>query len=228
MTRRGVLHVVLLATIVLGLTSAAWAAKWEEARMFIEYNSTDNDLGFHVFADAEDWSSMKIVNPAGRTIYQIDTGGAFRDLGMSELFTEGAEPSLDDVPLVDLLAQMPEGKYKFIGVTVDETRLSSTAILSHAVPAGPVVSTDVNGDQIVISWQEVTSTPPGFPQRPIHITGYQIIVDPFQVTLPASSREVTLPVEFVRSLDPGTHGFEVLAIDVSGNQTITAGEFETN
>jgi hypothetical protein len=38
---------------------------------------------------------------------------------------------------------------------------------------------------------------------------------------------VTLPREFADSLAAGQHGFEVLAIDASRNQTITAGTFET-
>jgi hypothetical protein len=57
--------------------------------------------------------------------------------------------------------------------------------------------------------------------------GYQVIVGSFQVTLPASSREVTLPREFVASLGRGTHDFKVLAIDATGNQTITEGTFDT-
>ena len=77
----------------------------------------------------------------------------------------------------------------------------------------------------MIRWQPVTSPPPGFPNEKINIIGYQVIVDPFEVTLPATSTEVTLPKEFARTLQPGSHGFEVLAIDASRNQTITAGSF---
>jgi hypothetical protein len=85
----------------------------------------------------------------------------------------------------------------------------------------------VDGDTVTIHWTQVTSPPPGFPNEAIQIAGYQIIVDSFQVTLPASSTEVTLPREFVQSLQPGTHGFEVLAIEAGGNQTITASSFMT-
>jgi hypothetical protein len=52
-----------------------------------------------------------------------------------------------------------------------------------------------------------------------------VIVDSFQVTLPASARQVTVPAEYVVSLAPGAHAFEVLAIEASGNQTITEGSF---
>jgi hypothetical protein len=38
---------------------------------------------------------------------------------------------------------------------------------------------------------------------------------------------VTVPPQFVASLEAGEHGFEMLAIDASGNQTITAGFFTT-
>jgi hypothetical protein len=90
-----------------------------------------------------------------------------------------------------------------------------------------VVSSQVAHDNIVIRWQPVTGPPPGFPNEKIEIVGYQIIVDPFQVTLPATSTEVTLPREFAQTLKAGSHGFEVLAIDASGNQAITAGSFDT-
>ena len=226
MTRR---YVRLFLVVLPGaMTLGAAAPKFEATRIFIEYNSTDNDLGFHVFLDAENWKTVEIVNPAGTTIFEVAGKGAYGDLGLSELFTEGAEPTLDVFPLDQLLALFPEGKYKFVGVTVSGAHLSSTGTLSHAVPAGPVVSSEVNGDEVVIRWEAVTAPPPGFPQEKIDIVGYQIIVDPFQVTLPASSREVTLPREFVASLARGPHGFEVLAIDASGNQTITAGSFETH
>lgn len=218
---------ILVTAAALGLTAPAWAGRFEATRIYIEYNSTDNDLGFHVFLDAEEWKSVRIVNPAGVTIFDVAGKGPYGNLGLSELFFEGAEPSLDSFPLDKLLALFPEGKYKFNGVTPDGIRLAGTGTLSHAVPAGPIVSSEVNGDDVTIRWEPVTGPPPGFPQRTITIVGYQIIVDPFQVTLPASSTQVTLPREFVQSLARGSHGFEVLAIDASGNQTITAGSFET-
>jgi hypothetical protein len=56
-----------------------------------------------------------------------------------------------------------------------------------------------------------------------------VIVGSFEVTLPAtdppSSMSVTVPPEFVASLEPGEHGFEVLAIEEGGNQTITSDSF---
>jgi hypothetical protein len=220
-------HVLILGAMALGLPSPGWAAGFSIARIYIEYNSSANDLGFHVSLDGEDWRALRIVNPAGTEIFDLDAEGAYRELGLTELFFEGAEPSLDEFPLEELLARFPEGKYKFLGTTVGGTRLASTGTLSHAVPAGPSVSAEVTVDDVVIRWTEVTGPPEGFPDKPIQIVGYQVIVASFQVTLPASSREVTLPREFVASLGRGTHDFEVLAIDATGNQTITEGTFDT-
>jgi hypothetical protein len=45
------------------------------------------------------------------------------------------------------------------------------------------------------------------------------------VTVPASKTRVTVPREYYQSLPSGTHAFEVLAIDESGNETITDGFF---
>jgi hypothetical protein len=145
---------------------------------------------------------------------------------MTEMFFEGAEPSLDEFPLDDLLALFPEGQYEFEGSTVDNREIEAEATFSHAVPAGPDVSaTLVGNDFLQISWSAVTTNPPGFPQRPLNIVGYQVIVESFMVTLPGSALSVTAPPEFVAALTSGMHQFEVLAIDQSGNQTITEGYF---
>jgi hypothetical protein len=218
-------RLLLLAAVTLGLCGPAGAARFSEARIYIEYNDSANDLGFHVSLDGEDWRELKIVNPLGRTIFEVEGAGAYRQLGMTELFFEGAEPSLDEFPLADLLALFPEGRYRFIGVTTDGRGLLSTAVLSHAVPDGPAVSTEVGDDTVVIRWRPVSAPPDGFPQKRIEIVGYQVIVESFQLTLPASSREVTVPAEFVESLGPGEHPFEVLAIDAGGAQSITEGTF---
>ncbi|HJW45491.1 MAG TPA: hypothetical protein VJ484_03280 [Lysobacter sp.] len=219
------LHALALALLVAAPATAGEAVRLEIAKIYIEYNASGNDLGFHVFLDGEDWKDMAIVNPNGRPIFVVEGSGPYAELGMTELFFEGAEPSLDDIALRALLSRFPEGIYRFKGSTVDDVPIFRAARLSHAVPSAPVVWSHVDGDRITIGWHSVKHTPPGFPTRPIDVVGYQIIVDPFQVTLPGTATRLTLPREFAASLESGEHEFEVLAIDVSGNQTITEGSF---
>jgi len=198
----------------------------EEARFTIEFNASANDLGFHVFIDGEDWRKLKITSPRGRTIFAVEGRGAFGNLGLTELFFEGAEPSLDEFPLEELLARFPEGEYRFEGRTTVGDALKGEAILTHAVPAPPDVSAEPGAEGTwVIRWERVTEPAEGF-EGTIDIVGYQVLLGSFQVTLPPSSTSVTLPPEFVSSLAAGPHDFEVLAIDASGNQTIAEGSFE--
>jgi hypothetical protein len=223
---------VSVVALVLGAAGpAAWAKKplvnLEIAKIYFEYNSSANDLGVHVSLDGEDWKELKIVNPGGRTIFEVEGKGPYKEFGMTELFFEGAEPNLADVPLGELLDKFPAGDYQFVGRTVDGNKIVGTGTLSHAIPAGPsnVTTSLTLPSTLVISWNVVTGPPPGFPAEPITIVGYQVIVEAFQVTVPASTTSVTVTPEFVASLASGTHAFEVLAIDASGNQTITEGSF---
>jgi hypothetical protein len=197
------------------------------AKIFFEYNSSGNDLGVHIFLDGEDWRTLSITNPRGRTIFDVEGSGPYKNLGLTELFFEGAEPSLNEVPLAELLNLFPEGEYKFVGKTVENDKIIGRAMLTHAIPAGPSNVSAVlgAGNSLVISWNGVTGPPAGFPNRPITIAGYQVIVGSFQVTLPATKRSVTVSPEFVESLTTGDHEFEVLAIEAGGNQSITEGTF---
>jgi hypothetical protein len=236
--------VPILAVFCLAVPGSAAGAKdkeevaFEESRIFIEYNFTDNDLGFHVSLDGEDWTTLKIVNPKGRTIADIQGRAGYAQLGLSELFFEGAEPTLSEFPLDELLALFPEGKYEFEGRTADGAEITGEGTLTHAVPAAPDVSASDHtvgaGNALTIRWNPVTekaTDPAGgvFPDEEIVVVAYQVIVEPFQVTLPATDppapMSVTVPPEFVESLEAGPHGFEVLAIEKGGNQTITAGSF---
>ena len=119
----------------------------------------------------------------------------------------------------------PEGNYRFSGTTVEGDRLESVSRLSHAIPEGPLVWTELDNDTLIVRWNPVTTSPIGFPVRTIDIAGYQVIVDKFLITLPALARSVTVPKEFVRSLTPGVQPYEVLTIEANGNQTITEGTF---
>ena len=227
MKQRTLVSKCLVAVLAaLATVAPAIAAPFSFARIYIEYNASANDLGFHVTMDGPNWKTFNIVNPKGVKVWEVVGHAAYDELGMTELFFEGAEPNLDDFPLDRLLAKFPEGAYKFNGIAVGGTQLKSVAMLSHAIPDGPEVEAVVNGDEVVIRWQPVTHPPEGFPNRQINIAGYQVIVESFQVTLPASATEVEVPEEFVESLPRGVIPFEVLAIDRSGNQTLTEGTFE--
>ncbi len=196
------------------------------ARIYWEYNASANDLGVHVMLDGEDWKRLKITNPDGQVIFDVRGKGPYKDLGMTELFFEGAEPSLDEFPLEDLLALFPEGVYEFEGRTAEGQEIEGEPLFTHAIPDGPDVFSALGpGNFLQISWSAVTSPPLGFPNKPIDIAGYQVIVESFQVTVPDSVFSMTVPAEFVATLAQGMHQFEVLAIDVSGNQTLTEGYF---
>lgn len=231
LNRKGALRLAVTTAVALlagGPTRECRAAEipFKIAKIYWEYNASANDLGVHVSLDAEDWRRLKIVNPKNHSIFYVEGRAAYKELGMTELFFEGAEPSLDEFPLSGLLARFPEGTYEIKGRTVDDQDLESEVMFSHAIPDGPVVSAAVGpGDSLVISWTAVTSPPPDFPNRPINIVGYQVIVGSFQVTLPATTTSVTVPPEFVASLASGVQPFEVLAIEASANQTLTEGTF---
>lgn len=229
MIHRWALPVVLVAAVALLSPGGGRAdeVEFSESRIYIEFNQSANDLGYHVSLDGEDWKWLKIFNPRGKRIFEVAGRGPYARLGMTELFFEGAEPNLDDFELDRLLALFPEGEYEFEGMTVDDEEIEGEGTLSHAVPNGPgnVTALLGGGDLLVISWDAVTTTPDGFPDRPISIVGYQLIVKPFQVTVPGTVLSVTVPPEFVASLPSGEVLFEVLAIDVSGNQSITESSF---
>src|SRR5262245_11105390 len=238
MSRPKLAFLCLSAAVALGatiaLTSASPATRsraqqqLEISKIHWEYNSSANDLGVHVSLDGEDWSQLSITNPGNKVIFQVKGGGPYKKLGLTELFFEGAEPTLDEFPLEDLLALFPEGEYRCEGKTVDNVPVVGTADFSHAIPDGPHVSATVGTGSVRISWTAVSAPPPGFPDEPIDVVSYQVLVpETLDVIVPSSVHSLTLPPEYVVSLEPGEHDFEVLAIDRSGNQTITEGTFET-
>jgi hypothetical protein len=229
-----ILLVAVLALVVGVAGPEAWAKKevvpLSEARIFFEYNSSANDLGVHVRLDGEDWRTLKITGPNGRTFFDVQLKGGYRGLGGTELFFEGAEPNLADVPLDELLDRFPAGEYQFSGRDVDGNPVEGTATLSHAIPRGPANVTAVvgPGNSLVIMWAGPGTDPPnGFPDATINIVAYQVIVGKFEVTIPGGavgSFGVTVTPEFVASLPTGAPiEYEVLAIADNGNQSITEG-----
>ncbi len=222
------LLVIMVALIVGAAGPEAWAQEFE-AKIFFEFNSAGpGDLGVHVFLDGDAWKKLEIVSPIGKTILDVASKGSIKETGLTELFFEGEEPSLEDVPVDEFLARFPAGPYRFVFRPLEgDKKVEVVATLSHAVPAAPsLLPVELSGNSLVIKWAAVPGAPPGFPALPApQVVGYQVIVGSFQVTLPVTATSVTVPPEFVVSLESGEHGFEVLAIEASGNQTITEGSF---
>ncbi len=209
-------------------------------KMLIEHNATDEDTGFQGAFDADPWNKIDVCGPDGN-ILTIETHGSMRDVGLTELFYETQEPENALVPIPDWLAKLPAGDYTFRGQSVEGDDLFGVATLTHAIPAGPVITSppedaEVDSDaDLVITWDPVTETIYG---EPVTITHYQLIVEEdvefdhpgfgrslYSVHAPASITTMTVPAEF---LAPGTeYEFEVLAIEESGNQTLASSAFET-
>jgi hypothetical protein len=222
--------VPLTARQVVASTGAAnpKAVPFDDARLKIEYNATDGDAGLQFFIDAEAWRHVSVTNPRGRKIVDVDAATVIRNYGLSELFSESSEPPFDEFPFADFKKLFPEGVYTFRGQDIDGQRLKSTFTLTHDIPDGPrITSPDdeatLPANDVIIRWRPVT-TPAG-----IDIVAYEVLVvaddsglgtaeRTVDVTLPPTATHMKVPPQF---LTPGDYKTEVLAIERSGNQTLT-------
>jgi hypothetical protein len=210
--------------------------EFEEVRLITEYNSTDDDIGVQFFLDVDSWQSVRILNPAGKEIFEARARSSLlQQGGGTEMFLESEEPTLDELSLEEFFELFPEGTYQFLGRTPDGERLIGEAEFSHDIPAGPEITLPVAGQDcapnvgipVVIAWNEVTETIDG---DPIDVEAYEVIIEgedvDFDVTMPADAgTSVTVPAEI---LEEGTeYKFEVLAIAENGNQTISETCFVT-
>lgn len=212
----------------------------KEAKLNIEHNATAHDTGFQGAIDSEGWSRLDITGPGG-TVMTLEGKGELSSLGITEVFFETVEPANAEVPIADMLALLPEGNYLIHGPTVDGVPTEGTAWLTHDIPAGAVLLSPAEGatvptTDLVMRWSPVTQTITG---GSVNIISYQLIIEKdepphphaigkrgLSLYLPASTTSLTVPNEF---LEPGTHYlWEVLAIEVSGNQTLSSSEFTTN
>ena len=209
------------------------------AKMIIEFNATDEDVGVQVLLDGEPYKRLKIFRPDGREMLDLRAIRSLEEQGLTELFFESSEPSLAEVPLKEFLARFPAGEYRFEGEGIEGIGLEGEARFTHVIPAGPFLISPEEGavadpNNTVIVWEPVTQTITG--STDIKIVGYQVIVereDPrrlfgvrvFSADVPASVTSVTVPPEY---MEPDTeYDFEVLAIEEGGNQTLSSSSFTT-
>jgi hypothetical protein len=219
------------------------ATPLKAAMLNIEHNATDMDTGFQGFVDSEGWQRLDVTGPGGAAL-KLEGRGDLGRLGLTELFFESVEPENAAVPLDELLATLPEGDYTFSGKGMengDSTgKTSGTAWLTHHIPAGPDLLSPAEGAVISptgqeTSWGAVTETLTG---DPVTIVAYQLIIEKdeephphmvgkfgLSMYLPGSVTSIAIPDGF---LEPATaYKWEVLAIEESGNQTLSSGSFQT-
>jgi hypothetical protein len=242
------------ATLAAGLIFGAFPhdARGQDASIILDTNATDCDTGLQLFFDGDAWRRVIVEDPDGRSILDVTAMGRLRRLGLVEQFNETNElvmaelvegfPELGcaepELTLEELFELFPEGIYRFQVRTVEGDEIESEAALSHVIPAPPEIVAPEEGSvldanaPVVIEWERVDEPIlPGLGD--VEIVGFQVVVereDPaplvvFTADLSADATAVRVPPQF---LEPGaSFKFEVLQIDVSGNQTIAESEFET-
>jgi hypothetical protein len=215
----------------------------KDAKLNIEHNATDKDTGFQGFIDSEGWRRLDVRGPNG-PVLTFEGRGSLARLGLTELFFETVEPENAKTPIAEMLAKLPEGTYTIAGATQENGksagRTVGRALLTHDIPAGPMLVSPAEGATVpvrgvVARWKPVTKTITG---EPVTIIAYQLIIEKdvephrhmigklgLSMYLPPSVTSIAVPNGF---LQPRTaYNWEVLAIERSGNQTLSSGAFRT-
>jgi hypothetical protein len=220
----------------------------ETAKLYIEHNATDADTGVHGSFGGEAWSELCIWDPSGQLIMVVDPQGALGDLTVSDLFFESREPPNDEFSTSDLTSAFPEGEYTVGGTDFEGSPRVGVALFTHDVPAEPHITAPVLAEDeetageatvspvgVVVNWDPVTELVSG---GSLTVAGFEVIVtkvehdDPngwsqpiYDVHVGPEATSLSVPEEF---FEAGTvYELEVLVLEVSGNQTISAGFFTT-
>ncbi len=229
-----------LVTIALGVIApAAQSANvvpLKDARLKIELNATDQDVGIQLFIDADPWKRMSVYDPNGVLAFSAVASGRIGLQGGTELFLESAEPNFSQLTLAAFLQRFPAGDYRIEGEGYAGETFLGIAKFTHNIPDGPQLlspgeDAEVDPDNTVVRWAPVPP-PNGSP-----IVGYQVlVVRPnsgitaipkliLDIMMPPTATSLAVPAGF---LLPGLeYEWEVLAIEAGGNQTLSVGHFET-
>lgn len=218
----------------------------DAAKLIIENNAADGDIGIHGYLDHSGWRSLCVYAPDGGLVFLAEPGAALGDLGISSIFWESVEPEYEAWDFDALKAAFPEGDYEVRAIGLDGQAVSGRALFTTVVPEMPRMlapPTAADDDtpavpvlpyaDLPVAWKPVTTSLDG---RPVSLAGYQLIIvredaeDPHGFSVPALSIHLrpemtafTVPRDF---LTPGAiYEIEVIAIEASGNQTIGGASF---
>ena len=252
----GIICVSALAGVALAATIPATAARpqpFKLTNIHFETNASACDMGIQISFDTDGITEGLVEGPNDQVVYRFRAvDGLEGTHDVTEGFQErveppiidlqealGCEPSADAIPLVELLAAWPSGKYDFEGQS-GGVQFEGFARLTHRIPAGPEITAPDDGDVVphdaplLIKWKKVTR-PILRHLGPVEIVGYHVLVaDITEPVLPpgktktafdadVSKNETTfvVPKQF---LEPNRiYELEILATEKGGNQTITEG-----
>jgi hypothetical protein len=212
----------------------------KEAKLNIEHNATDHDTGFQGAIDSEGWKELKVRGPDG-IVLEFEAEGKMRSLGLTELFFETVEPENAEVPIPEMLSKLPAGNYRIYGPVPGGDFTVGVAWLTHVIPKGPILVSPtedalVYATDLLVKWKPVTKTIYG---NPVDIVAYQLIIEKdgpphphmigkpnsLNMYLPPTVTQITVPRGFLQQATQ--YSWEVLAIEKSGNQTLSSSAFRT-
>jgi hypothetical protein len=116
-------------------------AQFERASIYLERNIADDDIEVRFVVTAEEggFAALRVSGPDGRTL--IDFKSPDSKLGIRHLDLESPEPR----DKATVLADFPEGTYRFEGTLADGDTVQAEATLKHTFPSAPTLSTPRSG-----------------------------------------------------------------------------------
>jgi hypothetical protein len=232
---------IMLATAVavfltMGQPALSAEVELDEAKVFIEWNSTDSDHGIQFFWDSDGFTKMTVSNESGKVL-SINTRSNVKRQGLTETAIESVEPEESEQTREEFFERFPEGTYEFSGISIDGENIEGEAEFTHDL-LEPVVFTKINLP--VIEWVEPELN--DVTGQPLEVVGYEVVVELVVLieeddeeeervfkettTFPAGVSKHLVSETFMNVIKnpPGEIyelKVEILADEPSGNRTIT-------
>jgi hypothetical protein len=192
----------------------------KEERLSIQYTATAGEAVLIMSAESEvPLGVIELRDPLGRRALRLQAGEG-RALSLSGFDVESREGTLEE-----LLANYPEGPYRFAGRTIAGQVISGEAVVEHTLPEPARIlwplagARDVPGDGLTVAW-EGDSSASGF-----HVILEQGDNDGISIHVPGDSESLEIPAGI---LEPGTETMlEIGTIGPNGNRTLVEVTFTT-
>ncbi len=233
--------------------TAALPEPFKITNIHFETNASACDMGIQISFDTDGITEGSVEDPNEQVVFSFrSVDGLEGTKDVTEVFQErveppiidlesalGCEPSQDAIPLTELLANWPAGRYEFEGQS-GGVEFEGKARLTHKVPAAPEITAPHDGDVVphdaplLVTWTKVTR--PILPRLgPVEVVGYHVLVvditspvllpgktkTAFDADVSKAETSFVVPKQY---LEPNRiYELEILATEKGGNQTIREG-----